>query len=90
MTRLTPVLERPLENSLIACVLTLIRPIALGVPPSANQMFPSGPKVGIPGTLPAFRPTLNSWIAWLATSLAVQIGEADGRRPASPWSCLGR
>src|SRR5580765_4274853 len=63
ITLLTPVLEMPVENSLIACVTTSIRPIALVVPPSANQMFPSEPKVGIPGLLPGLRPLLYSLMA---------------------------
>src|SRR5215213_3079919 len=41
----------------------VIRPIALVVPWSVNQMLPSGPAVIDLGSLPAFRPVLNSWIA---------------------------
>jgi hypothetical protein len=42
-----------------------IWPIALMVPWSVNQMLPSGPAAIPPGLLPAFRPVLNSVIAWV-------------------------
>ena len=53
-------------NSLIACVVGLITPIALVVPRSVNQRFPSGPTAIPYGQLPVFRPLLNSLTAWVA------------------------
>ena len=51
-------------NSLIACVVGSIRPIACVVPPSMNHRAPSGPTtIEAPGRLPGFRPLLNSLIA---------------------------
>ena len=75
-------------NSLIACVVGLITPIALVVPLSVNQTLPSGPAAIPSGMLPAFKPALNSLITCvfgliIPTALVVP-GSLNHMLPSGP------
>ena len=75
-------------NSLIACVVGLITPIAFVVPLSVNQTLPSGPAVIPSGMQPPFKAALNSLIACvngLMTPIArVVPGSLNHMFPSGP------